>query len=210
MTTITSTSDDALFNMNKKKKSKKSLKVSQQVETTITRNSTENAVQEETDTIPTVAEIDLNYEYLLNRAFDIIRQKHPERFNQGKVVVALPPLQLARVGTRRTALLNFGSICTILKRQEKQLHDFFLVELGTTANIDSKHALIIRGRFQTKQLEHVLRSFISEYVFCKTCRSPNTLLRRSDGLTMINCNDCNSQYSVSTIRAKATVNTNKH
>ncbi|CAF1163780.1 unnamed protein product [Rotaria magnacalcarata] len=205
MTTTASTSDDTLFDMNKKKKSKKLLKVSQQVETTITTDSTDDAIQEET-----VTEINFSYDYLLNRAFDIIRQKYPERFNQGKVVVALPPLQVARVGTRRTAFLNFGSICTILKRQEKQLYDFFLVELGTTANIDSKHALIIRGRFQPKQLEHVLRSFISEYVFCKTCRSPNTLLRRSDGLTMINCNDCNSQYSVSTIRTKAAVNTNRH
>jgi translation initiation factor 2 subunit 2 len=79
--------------------------------------------------------------------------------------------------------------------------------------------LIIRGRLTQRQIENVLCSFISkiisyffdnleiissvflgEYVTCKTCHSPDTLLKKEERLTMILCNTCHSQYTVSNIR----------
>ncbi len=76
--------------------------------------------------------------------------------------------------------------------------------------------MIIKGRFQQKQIESVLRSYISkinnkiyfllslyfleEYVICKTCRSPDTLLQKEERLSVLLCNNCRSRYFVSGIK----------
>lgn len=39
---------------------------------------------------------------------------------------------------------------------------FLLTELGTSGSVDANNQLIIKGRFQQKQIESVLRKYISE------------------------------------------------
>ncbi|CAF3131901.1 unnamed protein product [Rotaria sp. Silwood2] len=210
MTTIDSITDDTFFDKKKKKKSKNRINHDAPSETTTTISSTDNVAGDGTTNDETVVESDLTYEYLINRAFDAIDKINPKMRNPVNDKFILPPVQVGRIGTRRTAFLNFASICAVLKRQEKQLYEYFMVELGTTASIDGNHALIIRGRFQPTHIENILRSFIKTYVFCKTCRSPNTLLGKSDRLTVIKCNACHSQYSVSNIRKTVQTHNGSH
>ena len=47
-----------------------------------------------------------------------------------------------------------------LHRHQKHLLDFLLSELGTSGSIDGCNQLIIKGRFQQKQIENVLRRYI--------------------------------------------------
>lgn len=48
---------------------------------------------------------------------------------------------------------------------------------------------VIKGRFQAKQLENVLRKYIIDYVTCRTCRSPETSLSKGENrLYFITCN----------------------
>ncbi|UJR22826.1 hypothetical protein I4U23_025856 [Adineta vaga] len=136
------------------------------------------------------------YEDLISRIPSI----RGEQFRPpGKIRV--PVLQVARIGTRRTSFVNFDVICKALQRQEKQLHDYFTAELGVTAAIDGNNSLVLRGRFTLIQIENVLRSFIRDYVVCKTCGGVNTLLGKSERLTVLKCNSCTSHYSVANIRS---------
>jgi len=137
---------------------------------------------------------------LLTRVFNIIREKNPGVIDGDKVRLTLKPPQVARIGTKRTSFSNFGEICKSLKRQEKHLHQYLLAELGTNGSIDANNALTIKGRFQQKQIESVLRSYIKEYVICKTCRSPDTLLQKEERLSVLLCNNCRSRYFVSGIK----------
>lgn len=57
--------------------------------------------------------------------------------------------------------LHIPSYCR-LHRQPKHLLAFLLAELGTNGSIDGNNQLIIKGRFQQKQIETVLRRYISE------------------------------------------------
>ena len=50
----------------------------------------------------------------------------------------------------------------MLHRQPKHLLAFLFAELGTSGAIDGNNQLIIKGRFQQKQIENVLRRYISE------------------------------------------------
>jgi len=88
-----------------------------------------------------------------------------------------------------------------LHRQPKHLLDFLLAELGTSGSVDGNSQLIIKGRFQQKQIENVLRRYIKEYVTCHTCRSPETILQKDTRLFFLQCETCGSRCSVASIKS---------
>ena len=45
---------------------------------------------------------------------------------------------------------------------------FLMAELGTSGSIDGSNQLIIKGKFMQKQVESVLKKYISESL-CRTC-----------------------------------------
>jgi translation initiation factor 2 beta subunit (eIF-2beta)/eIF-5 len=93
-----------------------------------------------------------------------------------------------------------------LHRQPKHLLDFLLAELGTSGSVDGNSQLIIKGRFQQKQIENVLRRYIKEYVTCHTCRSPETILQKDTRLFFLQCETCGSRCSVASIKSGFQVN----
>ena len=109
--------------------------------------------------------------------------------------------KVVKVGTKKTSFANFTEICKIMRRQPKHLIAFLLAELGTTGSVDANNQLIIKGRFQQKQIENVLRRYIKEYVTCHTCRSPETLLQKDDQtrVVFLLCETCGSRCSVTKV-----------
>ncbi|XP_078482555.1 translation initiation factor [Ciona intestinalis] len=144
---------------------------------------------------------DYTYDELLTHVFEIMRQKNPEMIAGEKKRFIMKPPQCARVGTKKTSFLNFAEICQTLRRQPKHILAFILAELGTSGSVDGNNQLIIKGRFQQKQLESVLRRYIREYVTCHTCRSPDTNLERDVRLYFLRCNVCQSRCSVAAIKS---------
>lgn len=143
---------------------------------------------------------DYTYEELLQRVFSIMRDKNPDMMDRrGRTFVMRPP-QVVRVGTKKTAFANFTEIAKILHRQPKHLLAFLFAELGTSGAIDGNNQLIMKGRFQQKHIENVLRRYIKEYVTCHTCRSPDTILNKETRLFFLQCMTCHSSCSVQTIK----------
>ncbi|CAF1564349.1 unnamed protein product [Rotaria magnacalcarata] len=190
--------DDDVLALRKKKKKKPIRDATGEGETP--REATASTPGDETTANATSLQGEYTYEDLLSRAFNTIREKNPNVNDGEKIKLTLKPPQVARIGTKRTSFSNFGEICKSLKRQEKHLHQYLLAELGTNGSIDANNALTIKGRFQQKQIENVLRSYIKEYVICKTCRSPDTSLQKEERLSVLLCNNCRSRYFVSSIK----------
>ena len=117
------------------------------------------------------------YAELLSRVFNIMREKNPEIEAGEKKKFIMRPPQVVRIGTKKTSFANFSEICKMLHREPKHLQAFLLAELGTSGSVDGNNQLIIKGRFQQKQIENVLRRYVKEYVTCHTCRSPDTILQ---------------------------------
>ena len=93
------------------------------------------------------------------------------------------------------------TICIFrLHRQPKHLLAFLSAELGTVGAVDGNNQLIMKGRFQQKHIENVLRRYIKEYVTCHTCRSPDTILNKETRLFFLQCMTCHSRCSVQTIK----------
>merc|ERR1712012_1215170 len=143
---------------------------------------------------------DYTYEELLQRVFGIIRDKNPEMVAGEKKKFVMRPPQVVRVGTKKTAFVNFTEIAKMLHRQPKHLLAFLFAELGTSGAIDGSNQLIMKGRFQQKHIENVLRRYIKEYVTCHTCRSPDTILNKETRLFFLQCMTCHSSCSVQTIK----------
>ncbi|KAK6627330.1 hypothetical protein RUM44_009807 [Polyplax serrata] len=144
---------------------------------------------------------DYTYDELLTRVFDILRDKNPNMVAGKKQKFVMRPPQVVRIGTKKTSFANFTDFCTTLHRQPKHLLDFLLAELGTSGSVDGNSQLIIKGRFQQKQIENVLRRYIKEYVTCHTCRSPDTILRKDTRLFFLQCETCGSRCSVASIKS---------
>jgi len=144
---------------------------------------------------------DYTYDELLIRVFNIMREKNPDMVAGEKRRFIMRPPQVLRVGTKKTSFANFIEICKTVHRQPRHLQAFLLAELGTSGSVDANNQLIIKGRFQQKQIENVLRRYIKEYVCCHTCHSPDTILQKDTRIFFLQCETCGSRCSVASIKS---------
>lgn len=187
------------FSVKKKKKKKKDLTELMEAEDAAREEEKENVDVQCTPWAAT--DRDYTYDELLERVFEIILDKNPDMAAGRKPKFVMRPPQVLRVGTKKTSFANFTEICKTLHRQPKHLLDFLLAELGTSGSVDGNAQLIIKGRFQPKQIENVLRRYIKEYVTCHTCRSPETILQKDTRLFFLQCESCGSRCSVASIKS---------
>ena len=143
----------------------------------------------------------IHYESLLNRFFTLLHDSHPDLASSGGKSYKIPPPQCLREGNKKTIFANIADICKRMKRTDEHVTQFLFAELGTSGSVDGSRRLVIKGRFQQKQIENVLRRYIVEYVTCKTCRSPDTELNKGENrLYFVTCNSCGSRRSVTAIK----------
>lgn len=70
--------------------------------------------------------------------------------------------QVAREGTKKTVFTNYMELCKAMNRQPEHVQLFLLAELGTSGSLDGQSRLIVKGRFQPKAFEGVLRRYVNE------------------------------------------------
>nr|SVE77788.1 EOG090X0AVX [Daphnia lumholtzi] len=186
--------EDLDLDFSKSLKKKKKKKITGAVEE-------EKDEKEESTGVAWTTDGDYTYDELLNRVFNIMREKNPEMVAGEKKKFTMRPPQVVRIGTKKTSFANFSEICKMLHRQPKHVLAFLLAELGTSGSVDGNNQLIIKGRFQQKQMENVLRRYVKEYVTCHTCRSPDTILQKDTRLFFLQCETCGSRCSVASIKS---------
>ncbi|KAI1635132.1 domain found in IF2B/IF5-domain-containing protein [Biscogniauxia mediterranea] len=143
----------------------------------------------------------ISYDLLLSRFFSLLAQKNPDHASSGSRSYKIPPPQCLREGNKKTIFANIQDICKRMKRSEEHVTAYLFAELGTNGSVDGSRRLVIKGRFQQKQIENVLRKYIIEYVTCRTCKSPTTELSKGENrLYFITCNSCGSRRSVTAIK----------
>ncbi|QLG70723.1 hypothetical protein HG535_0A06650 [Zygotorulaspora mrakii] len=158
-------------------------------------------------------DIGLAYPELLSRFFKILKTNNPELAgDRSGPKFRIPPPICLRDG-KKTIFSNVQDISEKLQRAPDHLMQYLFAELGTSGSVDGQKRLVIKGKFQSKQMENVLRRYIMEYVTCKTCKSINTLLKKeqSNRLFFLVCKSCGSTRSVSSIKTgfQATVGKRK-
>lgn len=105
----------------------------------------------------------LNYNQLLSRFFTLLHNHHPDLMSSATRSYKIPPPQCLREGNKKTIFANIADICKRMKRTDEHVTQFLFAELGTSGSVDGSRRLVIRGRFQQKQIENVLRRYIGVY-----------------------------------------------
>ncbi|KAI1199452.1 domain found in IF2B/IF5-domain-containing protein [Nemania serpens] len=152
----------------------------------------------------------ITYNLLLGRFFDLLAEKNPDHASTGSRSYKIPPPQCLREGNKKTIFANIEEITKRMKRSSEHVTAYLFTELGTTGSVDGSKRLVIKGRFQQKQLESMLRKYIIEYVTCRTCKSPDTTLEKGENrLYFMTCNSCGSRRSVTAIKSGFTAQVGK-
>lgn len=102
----------------------------------------------------------IKYELLLERFFAHLHSAHPDLMSSGSKSYVIPPPQCLREGNKKTIFANIPDICKRMKRSDEHVMQFIFAELGTSGSVDGNRRLVIKGRFQQKQIENVLRRYI--------------------------------------------------
>lgn len=145
-------------------------------------------------------ERDLSYNELLGRFFQILRDNNPDlASDRSGVKYKIPPPSMIRDG-KKSIFANIKEISDRMHRPTEHVIQFLFAELGTSGSVDGSQRLVIKGRYMQKQLETVLRKYITEYVSCKTCKSINTKLSKENRIYFLECNSCGSRRSVASIK----------
>ena len=106
----------------------------------------------------------ISYELLLSRFFNLLAQKNPDHASSGSRSYKIPPPQCLREGNKKTIFANIAEICKRMKRTDEHVTSYLFAELGTSGSVDGSRRLVIKGRFQQKQIENVLRRYISKFL----------------------------------------------
>lgn len=102
----------------------------------------------------------ITYDPLLARFFALLAQKNPDHASSGTRSYKIPPPQCLREGNKKTIFANIAEICKRMKRTDEHVTSYLFAELGTSGSVDGARRLVIKGRFQQKQIENVLRTYI--------------------------------------------------
>ena len=105
----------------------------------------------------------ISYPLLLSRFFTQLHNHHPDLLSSGSKSYKIPPPQCLREGNKKTIFANIAEICKRMKRTDEHVTQFLFAELGTSGSVDGSRRLVIKGRFQQKQIENVLRRYIGQY-----------------------------------------------
>ncbi|CAO2816060.1 unnamed protein product [Amaranthus hypochondriacus] len=141
---------------------------------------------------------DYEYEEILGRVFNILRENNPQLTGNRCRTVMRPP-QVMREGTKKTVFANFTDLCKMMHRQPEHVMSYLLAELGTNGSLDGQQRLVVKGRFAPKNFEGILRKYANEYVVCVGCKSSDTILVKENRLLFRRCEQCGSSQSVSDV-----------
>jgi translation initiation factor 2 subunit 2 len=104
----------------------------------------------------------IEYPLLLTRFFAQLQLHNPDLASSGSKSYKIPPPQCLREGNKKTIFANIAEICKRMKRTDEHVTQFLFAELGTSGSVDGSRRLVIKGRFQQKQIENVLRRYIGK------------------------------------------------
>jgi translation initiation factor 2 subunit 2 len=100
---------------------------------------------------------------LLNRFYASLHASNPALLNSAGKRYTIAPPSIHREGNKKSIFANVTDICKRMHRQPEHVIQFLFAEMGTTGSVDGEGRLVIKGRFQQKQVENVLRRYIGNH-----------------------------------------------
>ena len=133
----------------------------------------------------------VDYNKMLEQAYKEVKPiKTDERFE-------VPKARIIIEGTK-TTILNFGQICSILRREEKHLAKFLMKELAVSAII-KEGKLLLNRRISREKIDKKIEQYAHIYVICSECGKPDTEIVKQDHFMFLHCLACGAKHSLPNI-----------
>lgn len=135
-----------------------------------------------------------SYQDLLTHLTEMLGGSEQTKFS-------ITPAQISRFGVKKTAFTNFVEICDSFNRDKTHVNNYLMSELGTTTSEDAKGRLLIKGKYNQKNIHKVLEKYILTYIQCSMCKSLNTQISKNmaNRLYFLECMNCGSSKSVASV-----------
>jgi translation initiation factor 2 subunit 2 len=135
------------------------------------------------------------YETLLNRLYTNFQDENGQ-IVKTKNTIKLPIIH--RFGSKKTGWVNFRDCCNSIDREPTNIINYLINELSTEANVDGNGVLLIKGIYNQKNIENVLRKFVINFVQCSICKSLETRIRKDSAkrINFLECSSCKSSRSL--------------
>ncbi len=130
-----------------------------------------------------------SYEELLEKALSELPEEviKRERFE-------IPKVSIHREGSR-TIIKNFSQIAKTINRSEEHIYKYLVKSLGTAGFLESGR-LTLQGKFNEEEIQKEINSYVKDYVLCKECNSPDTVLVREERILFLKCMACGAKHPV--------------
>lgn len=99
--------------------------------------------------------------------------------------------QRRKNGSSKTIITNFLTICTELNREPKNIEKFVSSKMNSRTNIENKE-LLIQGDHELVVIQQIIKDYIKDYVLCKNCNNPETVIVNNKIINALSCSACGS------------------
>jgi translation initiation factor 2 subunit 2 len=142
----------------------------------------------------------VSYDEMLQRVLTLLNKTTNET-PKNKLVLQQPIVQ--KLNNKKSLWTNFANICISLNRSKDHVMNYILTECCVEGSIDGNEQFLLRGKFDHKQIESILRKYIVEYVKCNECSQLKTEITKDPVLRLqfICCLNCGSKRSVQSIKS---------
>ena len=81
-----------------------------------------------------------------------------------KIIIKHPAVE--KLLGKRSLWSNFDETCNTLERKPEHLLQYVSAELNTDCSLNSEQQLVMKGKVTNKQIESVLKKYISNFLLC--------------------------------------------
>lgn len=134
----------------------------------------------------------MEYEEMLKRGIEKLPKKieSKERFEI--------PQAVYEISGNKTIIKNFEEIANTLRRDPLHFSKFLFRELAAPGIIE-KGTLVLQGRIPKESLQRKINDYVKEFVYCKKCGKPDTMLVKDNGNYVLACEACGSKFPARSI-----------
>lgn len=169
----------------------------------VANKNTANSLQNEVEMGISEDDQGYSYNFLLDRITNLIKKHNPNMTENVRGTIKIPPPNIVKAGSIRSAWTNFTEVCTALNRPTEHLFQFILAELGVEGSLGGESQFILRGRYNSKHVQSLLKKYVHDYIQCLNCKSSSTVLKKDNSarLQVLSCFACGSERTVAPIKA---------
>lgn len=95
----------------------------------------------------------------------------------------------------KTMITNFGQVANCLRRDANHLAKFLFRELATSGEVKGDR-LVLDKKESSKRINEKIEKYARVYVFCPTCKKPDTELVEENGKVYIRCLACGERKEI--------------